>query len=204
MDLALAESEAAFLLGDYDPAAPPAARAIARRHLGSEAIVRIRGLVASPAELARDGERFCVVLREGLPAALERWFIFHELGEWRLKQLDYRDDDIELMAEAIAAACVLPRDSYRAALRLCGRRFRRIARVFATTETAAARRLGEVTGEPVAVVAPTHVHVSGDEYVWPAPPVLRDIAYAKRMPRGVPVKRVSLTDDRRRRVLLAG
>ncbi len=57
---------------------------------------------------------------------------------------------------------------------------------------------------PVAVVAPTHVRVRGDEeWIWPPEPELHGLATARRMPKGLPVKRVPLTDDRRRRVLLA-
>jgi hypothetical protein len=74
-----------------------------------------------------------------------------------------------------------------------------------TTQTSAALRFGEVTGEFVAVVAPTHIRVRGDdELVVPPDEQLRGLAFAKRLPRGAPVKRYPLTDDRRRRVLLAG
>lgn len=207
MDPSLVEGEARYILGElgeHDPTRPPTARATARRLLGGEAVVKIRGLVGSAAELARDGDRRVVVVRAGLPPERERWCIFHELGEWRLEQMGYREEDIEQVADAIAAACVLPRESFLTALREYGRRFHRVARTFVTSETAAALRLGEVTGEPVAVVAPATVRVRGDEFAWPSESTLRDLARAKRLPRGLAVKRVALKDDARRRVLLAG
>ena len=198
-----ADAEAGWLLRDFDARHPPGARAVVRHHLGADAIIRVSGLIGAPAELAMVHGEFRIALRQRIGPEAERWFLLHELGEWRLKQLDYREDDIELVAEAIAAALVLPREAYRIELREHGRHFRSLARAFLTPETAAALRLGEVTGEPVAVIAPARIRVRGDEdWVWPPEEQLRWIAAARQMPPGV--RRVVLTDDRRRRVLMVG
>ncbi len=199
------EAEAAWLLRDFDARRRVSAFALVHHHLGPKAIERLH-LVGNPAEVSRVGDGYRIALRHGLPPMHERWLLCHELGEWRLKMLGYdRSAEVEQTADAIAAALVLPRDAFRAALREHGRSFSRLAQYFMTTQTSAALRVGEVTGDFVAVVAPTHIHVRGDaELVVPPEHQLRGLANAKRLPRGAPVKRYPLTDDRRRRVLIAG
>lgn len=192
------QAEADWLLRDLPGA--PGARAIVRHHMGRESIVVVAHAVL-PAKLTDHDGQALVMVRGRLLPEIERWYLLHELGEWRIKQLDYRGADTEQVADAIAACLVLPRDAYASELRSYGRRFGRLARAFLTTETAAARRLGEVTGEPVVVIAPSSIYVSGDAYGWPGETELRGLAKARRLPPGV--KRVALGDDKRRRVLLA-
>lgn len=194
------ETEAAWLLRDADSRCPPGAQALVRHHLGRDAIIRLRGLVGADAAFTLVNGSPKIAIRRGLSPERERWALLHELAEWHLAKLGYEEEDVEDAAEAIAAALVAPREAYRDALAVHGRRFRHLAREFLTTQTAVALRLGEVTGTPVVVIAPARVRVRGDEWAWPVD--VSSLAKARRLPQEV--KRVSLTDDPRRRVLFAG
>lgn len=194
------ECEAALLLRDTDARRPPGARALVCHHLGRDAVVRLRGLVgADGAFLVVMGEPK-IAIRRGLSPERERWVLLHELSEWHLSRLGYFEPDIEELAELITAALVAPRVAFRESLAMHGRRFRRLAHDFLTTQTAVALRLGEVTGAPVAVIAPSGIRVRGEDWAWPSN--IDWLAKARRLP--PQLRRVRLTDDPRRRVLLAG
>ncbi len=145
----------------------------------------------------------CVRARLGKEAL--RWAILHELAEWHLQRVGYRGEDVELVAEALTAALVVPRDAYRKALRVHGdptvdgARWKQLAFDFSTSQTCVALRHGEVTDEPLAVVAPTTVRVRGREWTWPDELGLRQLARAERPG----LRRAKLTDDPRRVVLAA-
>lgn len=197
------EGDAALLLEAFSR--PPSAKALAEHHMGKGAIVRWPGRPGGPdAELVQIDGRPRVAIRSHLDRIALRWAVCHEVAEWHLLRLDYRERDIEAVAEALTAALVMPREDFRAAMRELGRRdLRALAHEFMVTQTAAALRVGEAGFSPVAVVAPTHVHVrSDDDWAWPAEPELRRLAKARRLP--TDVARVTLTDDRRRRALLVG
>lgn len=198
-----AQGEADWLLSKCKGDAP-GARSIVRAHLGPGSILEVAMLPIAPAKLSdRDG-RPIIMVRPRLLPEIERWYILHELAEWRLQALDYREHDAEQQADAIAAALVMPRRAFLAELRHQGRRFSRLAKAFVTSETAVSLRYGETTTIPTAVIDPYQVRTRGDEYGWPAPPVLRGLAQAKRLPRDIGIERLSLRDDKRRRVLIAG
>ena len=76
----------------------------------------------------------------------------------------------------------------------------RLARALETTESLAVLRLGEVTGEPIALVTPARVRLRGTAYSWPSEPELRALASA---PRVAGIRKVRLTDDPRRVVIRA-
>lgn len=200
------EGEARYLLRDFDARRPPSARQLIERHLGPGSIVRLQGSAVGP-----DGDRGwsrgrpVIVVRRRLSPAGERWVLLHELAEHHLSTIGYREDDSEDTAEAITAALVLPSEAFRVATRDHGHRIPSLARQFIATQTAAALRIGEVEHRPVAVVAPSHIRVRGpnsEEFAWPAESKLRELARARRLP--PEVRRVALTDDRRRRALLVG
>jgi hypothetical protein len=79
--------------------------------------------------------------------------------------------------------------------------YTKIAQWFVTTETCAALRFGEVTGEPLALISPRAVVVRGDEWVWPDERELRAIARRRVAPG---IRKTRLRDDPRRLVLRAG
>jgi hypothetical protein len=190
------EAEADELLGDERDDAP-GARALVARHLGSDAIVVLRNMRGRDAELVKLHGRYVVCVRAKLSPSSLRWALLHELAEWHLARAGYREPDIERQAERITAALVAPRRPFRWAVREEGdRAYESLARGFVTTETSVARRLGEVEHRPVAVVAPTHVHVAGPEH-WEWGDV-RALVRADRPG----LAKVRLSDDRRRLVLL--
>jgi hypothetical protein len=193
------EGEAAWLLREFDLRKPPGAKAIVQRHLGAGA-VRVASIVGADAKLCPDVHgRTLIFVRPRLSPESFRWAVLHELAEWHLQRVGYRSEDVEQAAELLTAALVVPRESYRGALRVHGEAWEQLALGFATTQTCIALRHGEITGEPLAVVAPATVRVRGQEWAWPPEPELRRLARATRpgLRRGV------LTDDRRRIVLLA-
>jgi hypothetical protein len=113
-------------------------------------------------------KHFQVWLRRHISATRKRWGTGHEIGEWGLERDDYRGADREAYCEAISAALCMPRKPFRAYCRTAigddGPDFAEIAEHFGVTETAAALRFGEVTGQPVAVVTWHDVRQRGEAF----------------------------------------
>jgi len=175
------EGEAAWLLRDFDLRKPPGARAVVQRHLGPGALRTAGNLVGADAKLLPDLHgRTLIFVRSKLEPAAFRWAVLHEVAEWHLQRVGYRGENVELAAELLTAALVVPRESYKVALRLHGEEWEQLALGFATTQTCIALRHGEVTGEPLAVVAPLTVRVRGEEWAWPDERELRRVARAGR------------------------
>ncbi len=185
----------------YSDADAPGARRVAESVLGPGCVYRMPTSVArAPAWLAIVHGQARIYVRTGLAPEHRNFLIGHELAEWALARDGYRGDDIEEAADAIAACLVAPRAAFRAALREIGERYDELADAFVCTESLAALRVGETTGEPMALVTPRSVRVRGDgEWVWPAEDEMRRVAR-----RGHPgLRRARLRDDPRRVVLRA-
>lgn len=114
-----------------------------------------------------------VVVRRGTPAARARWLVGHELAHWYYQRLGYTGCDLEARCDAVGAALVAPRMCVLAARRAVGDRPRELAAKLRTTQSLALLRVGEVTGEPVAVVRPAGALVRGDDWGWP------ELSYAR-------------------------
>lgn len=194
--LAEQEAEARWLLRDFD--APPGARALVEHHLGHGAVLVVRGMAGREAELITLRGRPTICVRARLSPVALRWALLHELAEWHLQRIAYREPDVEHMANAIAAALAAPRDAFLRAVRDAQDDFAALAELFSTTQTCAALRLGEVTGQPIAVIAPALVRVRGDDWAWPDERALR--RYARE---ACPWRRRPITDARRRAAILA-
>jgi hypothetical protein len=191
------EGEAAWLLRDFERA--PGARALVARHLGEGSILVVPGLRGGDAKIHTVNHRPTICVRAKLGKESLRWAILHELAEWHLQRVGYRGEDVELVAEALTAALVVPRRDYQKALRTHGERWEQLAIDFSTTQTCVALRHGEVTDEPLAVIAPATVRVRGREWTWPEERAIRLLARAERPG----LRRAKLTDDPRRVVLVA-
>lgn len=165
---------------------PPSIAAIVRARLG-EGAVRYTSTVPGDAALVRVNDEWRIYVRHQLPRSRLAFALAHELVEHALR--GYQAEDIEAVANYGAAAILVPR---RALTRVRG--FTEIATAFRVSETLAALREAEVTGQPRAVVSPALVRVRGpEEWVWPSERALR---------RGTPgLARTRLTDDPRRFVL---
>lgn len=197
-----ADCVATGLLQGFPDDSVPGALAIARHRLGRrDAVVVTRGLVTAPAATCTVRGVTRIYLRPRLPPRLRRWCILHEVAEIELRALGYDEPDVERQAQAVTAALVAPRRPYLRALRHFGEALASLADAFLTTQTSVALRLAETTGRPVAVVAPARVYAHGgdEEYAWPHAEALRRAS--KRPPEGV--RKVRLSDDRRRVALLA-
>lgn len=149
-----------------DVQAPPLA--IAERLLGDGAIRTAPAeAMASRGALVRVGSNWRVYLNAGCDAQQKRFVLMHELSHWALP------DATEETCDRLAAALLLPRPAFLAAVAHHGARLATLARRFGTTESCAALRLGEATASPVALVTPLAVRKRGAAFGWPADAVLR-------------------------------
>lgn len=118
-----------------------------------------------------DGEPEVLVSAElaATQAARARFKAAHELGHLFYESVrPYRGTDVELRCDAFAAAIVAPRRAFQLAIRKCGgHRVHALAKCFATTQSTALLRIGEVTGRPVALQRFTGVTTRGEPYGWP-------------------------------------
>lgn len=134
-----------------------------------------------------------IVVKAGLPRAIEEWTIGHELGHWMGLT---RDEEPE--ADYVGAAIQMRRRPYLRALNEHRDEWHLLGPLFRATSTSAARRAGELEDRAIAVVTPTRV------YSWlihlPANEIRR-LATARKL--GPGLARTRLVDDRRRVVLEA-
>lgn len=173
----------------------PQAERVAARLLGG-GVRRVPGhVLRRDGALARVGAEWCIFLRSDLPESRRAFTILHEISHWAIGR-----DATELQCDALAAALLAPRGPFLAAVERHGFRLARLARCFCTTESCIALRVGEATGQPLALVTPTSIHLRGSGYLWPDEPRLRELAKTSRM---AGIKRARLSDDRHRAVLRA-
>lgn len=182
----------------------PGALALARGLGVQVALVDwLRGEDSAAWDPAPSGIPRAIALRHGLSPLARAWRIAHELAEIDLRTCNYRDEDIEAAAESLAAAVLMPRAAFRAAVAEIGEDIAALAGAFAVPETAAALRLAEVGAiEAAAVVTPRIVHVrrSDEAIVMPSERELRYLARTA----APGLRRLPLTDQRDRIALLAG
>lgn len=149
--------------------------------------------------LARHGERWFIGIRRSLPEAYREHTIGHELAHWWARTNGVVDS--EEQADYVGAALLMPRAAFTERAQATGCDLSALAAAFATTETAAALRLGELWREPLAVVAPSSVRVRGpEEWSWPDTDTVR--RWARNGRPGL--SKTRLQDDRRRVVLRVG
>lgn len=179
----------------------PGAVAIARRL--SIPIRRVDGRIIRgvDAERVKLHGRDEIFVRHGLTEPRLQWVVGHELGELRLAEIDYREPDIEQLADAFAAALLMPRAAFREAAVERGDDLAELALDFAVDQTATALRLAETRcAEAVVVVCPSRIYARGPEgFALPPERELRRGALAA-MPG---VRSVRLTDARRRTAYVA-
>lgn len=185
----------------YDATDTPSAKRLAERLLGAGCIVRTPpGFMRAPAAHGIVAGRPVIHLRGRLDAEAERFLILHEVAEWNFRREGYRGEDIEDACDAIAAALVAPRRAFASVLRDVGPNYSALADAFVATESLCALRVGEVTGEPLALVTPARVRVRGQfEFNWGTEADVRALARSRRPG----LRKTKLRDDPRRVVLVA-
>jgi len=183
--------------GQEDDEAPRLAKLVTA-HLGAGAVEYASGLRGDGA-LVRVYDDWKIFVRRGLTIERRAFAISHELSEWWLRVRErYQGEDIEHVANSIAAAILSPRRAFRRAIEAYGGDFADLAAAFRVSQTHAALREAELANLPRAVVSPALVRLRGpDAWVWP------DEAVVRRWARGVApgLRKVRLTDDPRRVVL---
>jgi hypothetical protein len=176
---------------------PPDLEILARCIVGCSRVVDARGLRV-PAQYLH--EIRTIQLRPGMSPRRRRYLLAHELAERHLVLHCYERDDVERLADSIAAAIVLPRRAMRAAVGEVGRHLLELSDLLGASQSVVALRLGEVTGSPLALVTPRRVHVRGEPWEWPSEAELRQLARGP-LPEGM--ERDEVSDAPRRWVLTA-
>lgn len=129
--------------------------------------------------IVRVGHEWRIYLSNDLSKESARFILLHELSHWALGPSGTEDE-----CDALAARLLAPRPAFEVALREAGGSYTRLAKWFRCTETFAALRYGEVTNEPLVVVAPANVRIRGQAWSWPSEPELRALATRSRL-RGI-------------------
>lgn len=140
-------------------------------------------LVPGDAVLVRVGEDWRICLRGRLSPIRARFAVAHEIAEWWLRRNGYTGEDAEQVADRLGAALVAPRQRVVWLVRRVPS-IKELAAAFEATESLTALRIGEATGEPIALVAPTRVRVRGEPWDWPSEAKLRQVARGP-APRGL-------------------
>ena len=167
---------------------------LAQRILGERAVRQLpQSVMVGTGALVRVGSHWRIYVREESPAHVKRFSVLHELAHYLLGQ-----SATESECDQLAAALLLPREAFRRYAR--PRAMWQAARVFGASETCAWRRVGETFGDPVAVVTPRRVHLSGPKHPWPSESAIRMLATESR-PKGL--RKCLIRDDRDRAALRA-
>lgn len=197
MELADIEGEALALYqsAGLDPSEPARPSALAQAILGPAAIVTVHAAsMRGHAALVRVRDQWRIYVRRSLPVEHGRFGVAHELAEWHLRRTGYTEPDVEDVADQLAAALIAPRPAWRRV----GGDWARAAATLRTTESLVALRHGEVTGEPLALVA-RRLRVRGEPYAWPSEATLQAVAAGRKVV--ADLHRRQLEDDRQRAVV---
>jgi hypothetical protein len=152
--------------------APVDAMCLARKLL--VAVRQMPGLgLPGDAVLARVNGQRRIYVREGLPPRRLRWAVLHECAEAVLIEEGYRGADAEIVADRLAASLGVPRPAAVSACRERGARWRQLAFDFGTSQSCAALRFGEVTGQPILLVTDRLLRTRGEPAPWPSVEELR-------------------------------
>lgn len=151
-----------------DDETPPPILEVAKKLIGTPVLTVPFRVLHGDGQLAKVNGEPRIYVRSGLTPKRLRWAVAHELGHHILK-LDSSTLENEDAVNAFAAALLVPRRAFQLALRETGPKlsYTKLARWFATTESCAALRLGEVTDVPLALLAPERTRVRGSEFTWP-------------------------------------
>ena len=198
------EGEARFILqrAGFALDDKPGAAVIVRAILGARAVRKAppSAIHGAEGELAEVEGQTRIYLSNRLGPTRAAFVALHELAHLHLGAREHGGPELEALCDAIAAALLCPRMAFRAAVCARGLDWAQLALDFGTSCSVVALRYGEVTGEPMALVAPRRVRVRGAEWTWPTERGIRRLARSG----GPGLARTVLPDDERRVLLLAG
>lgn len=112
-------------------------------------------MIGGDGTLSRVNGRWTIRLARSAPMTRARFALGHEIAEWACRE--QQETTIEALCNAISAAVLLPRPALLAALRHFGDNLPALARAFRVTETCAALRIGEATGQPMLLLSLIHI-----------------------------------------------
>lgn len=166
------DARAFFQMAKVDPTNPPTFNALCRRTIRSYP-QRVR-MIGRGDLTPGIGKKYILRVHVALPPEVAVWVIAHELAHWYYLETGFVGSQAELEArcDALGAAIVAPRPLFLSALRQHGHRVYKLARLFNTTQTLAALRIGEVTGRSVVAIRPRRTIVRGEPFGWPHGPAL--------------------------------
>jgi hypothetical protein len=177
-----------------DEPAPPTA--LVKSVLGTDAIRLVpRHALPGDGAVARVGDTWRIYLVAQAAEPVRRFVMLHELAHVVLGKSATEED-----CNGLAAALLAPKRAFLRALEAAGARLPALARTFGTTQSCVGLRLGEVTEQPTALVAPESVRFRGAAYGWPSAPRLQELAAGKQFPG---IRKARLSDRRERTVLRA-
>jgi hypothetical protein len=136
------------------PTEPADALKLARRIVGPVMRLESNGLPSEVMLCCVHGQHRVYVRGEVSPLRLA-WSLVHETAEFVLRRLDYREPDVEDVANRLAAALRAPQRFAEQACRARGPRWTQLALDFGSSESCAALRYGEVMGAPLALLTAT-------------------------------------------------
>jgi hypothetical protein len=182
------EAERIYRFARADLAQGASPEKLAGRLLGADSIRTVPAdLLPAGGALVRIGSAWRVYLRRGIRPRHARFTVMHELSHWALGPGATEEE-----CDALAACLLAPRPAVERLLREGVSTYTKLASWFGCTETFAALRYGEITDEPLVVVAPATVRMRGREWSWPAENELRGLVKARRVPG---LRKVRLRDD---------
>jgi hypothetical protein len=141
--------------------------------------------------------RTIIAVRSSLSFIRRQFVVAHELGHYLLSREGVPSaEQQEDWCDYVGAAIQMPRGAFRRRSAETGQNWTQLALDFHVTETSAALRRAETTGEPMAIVCPHRVYARG-EAQWPEETTLRRWARQG----GPGLRTARLGDDRRRTVV---
>jgi Zn-dependent peptidase ImmA (M78 family) len=171
------------------------------RHCPVTLALRVGIRVRSAQQLSLPGDAFAAIepnqaaiyLRTTVSKRRRDFAVAHELAEIVLGRAGYGEHDREDQANRLGAAILVPRQAVISALRgQPWRSIREFARCLDVSPACAALRLGETTGDPIALVEPTRVRLRGAP--WPFEETPERLARCRALPSGA--YRLRLTRER--------
>ncbi len=132
---------------------------------------------------ARLGAGKVIWVQRGIQPRRAFFDVSHELAAFMLRERNYLEPDLEERENRLAACLLLPRPAVIRTLREeTWRGVRQFAKTLRVSDACAALRLGEATGDPVALIERQRVRLRGAP--WPLDESPEKLAKCRRVPPG--------------------
>lgn len=173
---------------------PPGALALARG-LG----LRVAWCEGESRQARFEWETRTIWVPRGLSSIAMNYQIGHEIAEFWCERIGIHSPERERLCDALGVRLLAPRPAFKRALQVFGLNLVELRGAFLLSETCVSLRIGEVRGQPIAVVLPDRILARGGPWAWGSEQTLRELALCEDLPKGV--HRFRLADEPRRVVL---